>query len=173
MAENPRAPDRAVEAGRGAIFIGAAKVWFIVSGFVIYLPTVARNGDFGQVSAFAIRRAARLFPAYYIVLVLSLILLAAFGVFAIVAHLVTARRRELAVRMVLGATPGAILRMTIREGLTLTAIGLAVGTGGALAAGRSLGALTFGVAPLDPGTLLAVAAGTLTVGSSRTSTFCS
>ena len=54
-------------------------VLFIVSGFVIYLPTVARNGDFGQVSAFAIRRAARLFPAYYIVLVLSLILLAAFG----------------------------------------------------------------------------------------------
>ena len=34
MAENPRAPDRAVEAGRGAIFIGAAKVFFIVSGFV-------------------------------------------------------------------------------------------------------------------------------------------
>ena len=40
MAENPRAPDRAVEAGRGAIFISAAKVFFIVSGFVqqVLLP---------------------------------------------------------------------------------------------------------------------------------------
>jgi peptidoglycan/LPS O-acetylase OafA/YrhL len=54
-------------------------VLFIVSGFVIYLPTVARGGDFGQVSAFAIRRAARLFPAYWLVLVLALVLLAAFG----------------------------------------------------------------------------------------------
>jgi peptidoglycan/LPS O-acetylase OafA/YrhL len=54
-------------------------VLFIVSGFVIYLPTVARGGDFGRVSAFAIRRAARLFPAYWIVLLLALILLAAFG----------------------------------------------------------------------------------------------
>ena len=54
-------------------------VLFIVSGFVIYLPTVARGGDFGRVSAFAIRRAARLFPAYWLVLTLALILLAVFG----------------------------------------------------------------------------------------------
>ena len=49
---------------------------FIVSGFVIYLPTVVRGGDFGRVSAFAIRRAARLVPAYWICLGISLILLA-------------------------------------------------------------------------------------------------
>ena len=49
---------------------------FIVSGFVIYLPTVVRDGDFGRVSSFAVRRAARLFPAYYVVLAIALLLLA-------------------------------------------------------------------------------------------------
>jgi peptidoglycan/LPS O-acetylase OafA/YrhL len=49
---------------------------FIVSGFVIFLPTVARSGDFGRLSNFAIRRAARLFPAYYLVLGICIVLLA-------------------------------------------------------------------------------------------------
>lgn len=50
-------------------------VLFIVSGFVIYLPTVVRNGDFGPVSAFAVRRAARLVPAYYVTLLIAILLL--------------------------------------------------------------------------------------------------
>lgn len=54
-------------------------ILFIVSGFVIYLPTVARNGEFGPVGNFAIRRGARLFPAYWVCLVVALLLLAAFG----------------------------------------------------------------------------------------------
>jgi peptidoglycan/LPS O-acetylase OafA/YrhL len=54
-------------------------VLFIVSGFVIYLPTVARHGDFGRVSSFAIRRTARLVPAYYVVLCIALVLLATIG----------------------------------------------------------------------------------------------
>jgi peptidoglycan/LPS O-acetylase OafA/YrhL len=49
---------------------------FITSGFVIYLPTAARNGNFGRLSPFVIRRAARLIPAYYVVLLLALVLLA-------------------------------------------------------------------------------------------------
>jgi peptidoglycan/LPS O-acetylase OafA/YrhL len=49
---------------------------FMVSGFVIYLPTVARGGDFGRVSTFAIRRAARLVPAYWLSLAIALLLLA-------------------------------------------------------------------------------------------------
>jgi len=48
---------------------------FIVSGFVIYLPTIVRDGDFGRVSAFAIRRAARLVPAYYVTLLIAILLL--------------------------------------------------------------------------------------------------
>jgi peptidoglycan/LPS O-acetylase OafA/YrhL len=50
-------------------------VLFIVSGFVIYLPTVVRDGKFGSVSAFAIRRAARLVPAYYVTLLIAVLLL--------------------------------------------------------------------------------------------------
>jgi peptidoglycan/LPS O-acetylase OafA/YrhL len=49
---------------------------FIVSGFVIYLPTVARDGDFGRVSSFGLRRLARILPAYWAVLAVALILLA-------------------------------------------------------------------------------------------------
>jgi acetyltransferase len=48
---------------------------FITSGFVIFLPTAARNGDFGRLTPFAIRRAARLIPAYYVVLLLAVVLL--------------------------------------------------------------------------------------------------
>jgi peptidoglycan/LPS O-acetylase OafA/YrhL len=49
---------------------------FIISGFVIYLPTAAREGDFGSIGSFAIRRVARLIPAYYLALLLSLLLIA-------------------------------------------------------------------------------------------------
>lgn len=48
---------------------------FIISGFVIYLPTAAREGDFGSVGSFAIRRVARLVPAYYVSLLIALLLL--------------------------------------------------------------------------------------------------
>ena len=48
---------------------------FIISGFVIYLPTAARDGEFGSVRSFAIRRVARLVPAYYVALLVSLLLL--------------------------------------------------------------------------------------------------
>ena len=49
---------------------------FIVSGFVIYLPTVARDGDFGRVASFALRRGARILPAYWVALGIALVLLA-------------------------------------------------------------------------------------------------
>lgn len=52
------------------------EVLFIVSGFVVYLPTIARDGDFGRVGAYAIRRCARILPAYWLALVVALLLLA-------------------------------------------------------------------------------------------------
>ena len=51
-------------------------VLFIVSGFVVYLPTVAQKGRFGSASAYAIRRGARLFPAYWLSLVIMLLIMA-------------------------------------------------------------------------------------------------
>ena len=63
----------------GVLFWGilprSLDVLFIVSGFVIYLPTVVRDGNFGRVSSFAIRRAARLVPAYYAILLIAILLL--------------------------------------------------------------------------------------------------
>jgi peptidoglycan/LPS O-acetylase OafA/YrhL len=49
---------------------------FIVSGFVIYMPTVARRGEFGRVWVFALRRAARLIPGYWLSLVIAVLILA-------------------------------------------------------------------------------------------------
>jgi len=57
-------------------FLGqAVEVLFVVSGFVVFLPTVARQGDFGSVGSYFVRRAARLIPAYWMILVICLLLL--------------------------------------------------------------------------------------------------
>lgn len=58
------------------LFGRAVEVLFVVSGFVVFLPTVARGGRFGSWTGYAIRRAARLLPAYWLILVISLVLLA-------------------------------------------------------------------------------------------------
>jgi len=85
-------------------------------------------------------------------------LLAGFGVFALVMHMVHSRRREIALRMVLGATPATIVYDIGRTGLHLALGGSIVGAGGALAAERLLAASTFGSRALDLGVLLSVAA---------------
>jgi len=51
-------------------------ILFVVSGFVVFLPTVARGGEFGSVSGYAVRRGARLLPAYWVSLVVMLVLMA-------------------------------------------------------------------------------------------------
>lgn len=58
---------------------GSLTMLFIVSGFVMFLPAAARGGSLGPVGVFAIRRAARLVPAYYLTLVVALLLLAIFS----------------------------------------------------------------------------------------------
>ena len=60
----------------GVLPAGSLITLFIVSGFVMFLPAAARGGDLGPVGAFAIRRAARLVPAYWVCLVVALILIA-------------------------------------------------------------------------------------------------
>ncbi len=84
-------------------------------------------------------------------------LLAGFGVFALVMQMVTSRRREIAVRMVLGASPATIVYDTASTGLRLALGGLVFGCLGALAADRLLAASTFGSRAIDPEVLLSVA----------------
>ena len=86
------------------------------------------------------------------------ILLAAIGSYGVLSYMVTERRREIGIRMALGADRGSVLRMVLRQGLTLTAIGVAGGLAVALAMNRVLSSLLFGVRPSDPATMGAVVA---------------
>ncbi len=82
--------------------------------------------------------------------------LAAVGIYGVVAFFVSQRTREIAVRLALGARPGDVVGLVMRQGLRPVLAGLLAGTAGALAAGRALQAILFGVSPLDAVTLVAV-----------------
>jgi putative ABC transport system permease protein len=86
------------------------------------------------------------------------VLLAAIGLYGVIAQSVAERRREIGVRMALGATDSQILPMFLRHGLIVVAVGIASGVLAAMAAARSLASLVFGVAVTDPATLATVAA---------------
>ena len=83
--------------------------------------------------------------------------LAALGLFGVLSYGVRLRTREFGIRMALGAEAAAIRRMVMREGLVVTAIGLAIGIAGAVASSRLLAALLFRVKPVEPAVLLAAA----------------
>jgi putative ABC transport system permease protein len=68
------------------------------------------------------------------------------------------RRNEIGIRMALGADRREVVRMVMREAATLLAVGLLVGVVTALAAGRTAGAMLFGLQPHDPATLVTAAA---------------
>lgn len=84
--------------------------------------------------------------------------LAAVGVYGVVAYAVVQRTREIGVRMALGARVGQIAGMVVWHGLRPAAVGLMLGTAGALAGGRVMRGLLFEVAPQDPFTLASVLA---------------
>jgi predicted permease len=90
---------------------------------------------------------------------LGALLLAAMGLFGVVSGSVTRRRRELAVRMALGADPRRVLRLVLSEGAVLVGIGVLIGAPGVYAAGGLIRGVLVGVSPSDPLTLLAVALG--------------
>jgi ABC-type antimicrobial peptide transport system permease subunit len=77
-------------------------------------------------------------------------LLAAIGLYGVLSFLVSSRRREIGVRMALGAPPRSILSMVLWHGLRLTLIGLAAGAALALAVARFLHGLLYGVSPENP-----------------------
>jgi ABC-type antimicrobial peptide transport system permease subunit len=86
------------------------------------------------------------------------LLLAAIGIYGVLSYTVTERRREIGIRMALGASRRSVLGRIMSQGLILTAIGLAGGVGAALALGHLLSALLFGVQPHDTATVIAVVA---------------
>jgi putative ABC transport system permease protein len=86
------------------------------------------------------------------------LLLGAIGIYGVLSALVGERRREIGVRLALGARPDQVLRMIVQRGLGLSVVGAAIGLAGALALGRFLTSVLYGVQPTDPATLAGTAA---------------
>ena len=79
------------------------------------------------------------------------------GIYGVVSYAVSQRTSEIGIRMALGATPGAVNRMVLREGLLMTAIGIAAGMIAALAVTRLLRGLLYGISPTDATTFVGMA----------------
>ena len=116
-------------------------------------------GDLAQAST-AERRAGTYLLAAFAALAL---VLAAIGLFGVLAFHVVQHVPEFGVRLALGATPSGLLALVFRRGLTLLGIGLALGIPGAMAMGQGMSALLYGITPHDPIALLAAAVALLVV----------
>jgi macrolide transport system ATP-binding/permease protein len=108
-----------------------------------------------QGAVFAQRMAANLLGAMGVLA----LLLAAIGLYGVMAYAVSQRTQEMGIRLALGASPASLLNMIVGQGMKLTTIGLLIGLALALAAFGSIGAvrtLLPGISPLDPITFVAV-----------------
>jgi putative ABC transport system permease protein len=86
------------------------------------------------------------------------LLLAAVGVYGVTAQATRRRTREIGIRMALGARTGDVLRLMLRQSMSVVAVGLAAGLVASLLAARALTTVLFGIAPTDPATLVTVVA---------------
>jgi putative ABC transport system permease protein len=91
------------------------------------------------------------------------LLLASVGIYGVVAYAVSQRTHEIGIRMALGARSADVLRLVVRDGMTMAVVGVAIGLAGAFAITRVIGSLLFGVTPTDLFTFLIVTLGLLSV----------
>ena len=122
-------------------------------------PTV----PLGQLERLESRRDAMLGPQRLNAIAIGLFALIAFvvafqGIYAILARAVGDQRRELGIRLALGATPGNLLNLVMQRGLKLTLAGLLLGLFASIVLGRTLESLLFEVRAFDPLTFGAVSA---------------
>jgi putative ABC transport system permease protein len=101
-------------------------------------------------SLFQPRMAAILMATFGIVA----LFLACIGLYGLLAFAVEERRREIGVRMALGASKGSVLKLIVKQGMALVAVGLLVGLATALMTGRAVRAMLYNVAPTDPVSLV-------------------
>ena len=86
------------------------------------------------------------------------VLIAAIGIYGVLAYSVTQRTREIGLRIALGARREGVVRLIVKEGMTVAAIGIGTGLVGASGLGRAVNSLVYGLAPRDPLTFAGVAA---------------
>ena len=101
------------------------------------------------------RRFSTLLLALFAALALAL---AVIGVYGVIAYRVSQGTRELGIRLALGATPGSVARLVVRYAATLALVGVAIGLIGALALGRVVESMLFGVTSRDLATFTLVPA---------------
>lgn len=82
--------------------------------------------------------------------------LGAVGIYGVISYIVSQRTQEIGVRMALGAQPGAVSGMVLKEGMALALLGIAIGLAGSFAVTRFMRALLFEVSTTDPATFAAV-----------------
>jgi putative ABC transport system permease protein len=91
------------------------------------------------------------------------LLLAAIGTYGVLSYMVAERRREIGIRMALGAAQSSVMAQVMKQGLALTTVGILIGLGGAFGLNRLIASLLFGVQPTDPVTIVLVVATITTV----------
>jgi len=86
------------------------------------------------------------------------LLLAAIGLYGVMAYLVSQRQGEMGIRMALGSRPGDVARLVIGDGMRMALAGIVVGTLASLVLARALEGLLYGITPTDPVTYVVIAA---------------
>ncbi|HYW43783.1 MAG TPA: ABC transporter permease [Bryobacteraceae bacterium] len=124
--------------------------------------TLAQIGTMEQALALSVSQPR--FDTMLLVLFAGIaLLLAAVGVYGLIAYSVAQRTHEIGVRMALGAAQGDVQRMVVRQGASLAAVGIVLGLGGALALTRLLQTMLFGIGITDPLTFAAAPSGLMLV----------
>ena len=108
-----------------------------------------------EVAARSVERRRWTMTLLAVFAVLALVLAAA-GIYGVMAHLVSLRTPEIGLRLTLGARPSAVMSQVLREGAMQAAIGLVIGLGASLALMRGIRTILFGIEPTDPITLASV-----------------
>lgn len=112
---------------------------------IVSMQSLRQHRD-NSIMLWAVNSGARLFSVFGGVA----LLLAVIGVYGVKSYVVSRRTREIGIRMALGATPGSVLWLVIREGLTLTLTGVAIGLLLSWAVATGLSHMLYEVSPLDP-----------------------
>ncbi len=101
---------------------------------------------------------SRFYGALFLTFAAIALLLASIGLYTVVAHAVSRRTQEIGIRMAVGATGGAILRLVFQQGMVPLVAGLGIGLAASLGVNQVLKTVLVGVSPSDPLTLAAAAA---------------